>query len=277
MAQRKRYCQVGLGGRSGMYTEGIWKDYAAVAELVGLCDTNQARMDLANSKRPAGLPAIPTFLAGGFERMIAQCKPDVVIVTSMDVTHSDYIIRAMELGCDVVTEKPMTTDETRCRAILDAIERTGRKIQVTFNYRYSPPRSQLKQLLMEGVIGDVLSVDFTWLLNTHHGADYFRRWHRNRRNSGSLLVHKATHHFDLVNWWLGAWPEEVSAFGSLRYYTPRMGDQLGLQGRGERCHGCPVSSQCKFHLDLAKVGDLKEMYLDAEHCDGYFRDRCVFS
>ena len=52
---------------------------------------------------------------------------------------------------------------------------------------------------MSGVIGNVVSVDFHWLLDTRHGADYFRRWHRNKRNSGGLLVHKATHHFDLVN------------------------------------------------------------------------------
>ena len=41
-----------------------------------------------------------------------------------------------------------------------------------------------------------------WLLDTRHGADYFRRWHRNKNNSGGLMVHKATHHFDLVNWWM---------------------------------------------------------------------------
>jgi predicted dehydrogenase len=77
---------------------------------------------------------------------------------------------------------------------------------VTFNYRYSPFRSQVKELLMSGEIGDVLSVDFHWLLNTVHGADYFRRWHSNKAISGGLMVHKATHHFDLVNWWLSDMP-----------------------------------------------------------------------
>ena len=63
--------------------------------------------------------------------------------------------------------------------------------------RTSPPRTQVKDILMSGVIGDVLSVDFHWMLNTHHGADYFRRWHRNKKNSGGLMVHKASHHFDV--------------------------------------------------------------------------------
>src|SRR5882757_4265875 len=121
-------------------------------------------------------------------------KPDFVIVTTVDATHNDYIIRAMTAGCDVITEKPLTTTAEKCQQILDAGKRTGRRCRVTFNYRYSPPRSQVKDILMSGEIGDVLSVDFHWLLNTHHGADYFRRWHSQKANSGGLMVHKATLH-----------------------------------------------------------------------------------
>ncbi len=277
MANRKRYCQIGLGSRSGMYTRAIWNRYADIAELVGLCDTNPGRMDLVNQRRPEGHPEIPTYSAEQFDQMIAQCRPDAVIVTTVDGTHHQYIIRAMELGCDAITEKPMTTDADKCRAILEAQARTGRKLRVTFNYRYSPPRSQVKQMILDGVIGDVLAVDFTWLLNTRHGADYFRRWHRHRDNSGSLLVHKATHHFDLVNWWLDSVPQRVSAFGARQFYTPATADRLGLAGRSERCHGCPVAEKCDFRLDLAGNENLKALYLDNEAHDGYFRDRCVFS
>jgi hypothetical protein len=147
---------------------------------------------------------------------------------------------------------------------------------VTFNYRYSPPRSQVKDLLMSGVIGDVLSVDFHWLLDTFHGADYFRRWHANKVNSGGLMVHKATHHFDLVNWWLSAVPVTVSAMGKREFYTPQMAKRLGLQSHHERCLTCPEKSRCGFFMDLGKDRGLKELYLDQERYDGYFRDRCVF-
>jgi hypothetical protein len=120
----------------------------------------------------------------------------------------------MNAGCDVITEKPMTTDAPQCLQILETCRRTGRRCRVAFNYRYSPPRAQVKDLLMRGEIGDVLSVDFHWLLNTHHGADYFRRWHSQKKISGGLFVHKSTHHFDLVNWWLGAVPVSVAATGT---------------------------------------------------------------
>ncbi|MBM3311531.1 MAG: Gfo/Idh/MocA family oxidoreductase, partial [Candidatus Aminicenantes bacterium] len=199
-----------------------------------------------------------------------------VIVTTVDSVHDDYIVRAMGRGCDAVTEKPMTNDEDKCRRILEAVRRTGRTLRVTFNYRYSPPRTQVKDLLMSGVIGDVLSVDFHWMLNTHHGADYFRRWHSEKRYSQGLQVHKATHHFDLVHWWLSAVPVTVFATGKREFYTPSMARRFGLQSHHERCRTCPEKAACGFELDLAANPSLKELYLDNEGYDGYFRDRCVF-
>ncbi|MCA9896490.1 MAG: Gfo/Idh/MocA family oxidoreductase, partial [Anaerolineae bacterium] len=179
--------------------------------------------------------------------------------------------------CDVITEKPMTTDAVKARRILDTQARTGRKVTVTFNYRYSPPRTQIKDLLMSGVIGEVTSVDFHWLLDTHHGADYFRRWHRNKENSGGLMVHKATHHFDLVNWWLSDVPRRVYADGARYFYRPETGDRYGLTARTDRCHTCPEANRCPFALKMADIPSLKALYLDSEQYDGYFRDRCVFS
>lgn len=277
--KRTRYVHVGIGGRSVMYTRAVTETFRDHAELLAICDTNQGRMDLFNRRqKEKGLPEVPTYPAARFDDMIREKKPDTVIVTSgPDVTHADYICRAMELGCDVVTEKPMTTDEVRCARILRTVARTGRKVQVTFNYRYSPPRSQVKEMIDRGDIGEILSVDFAWLLDTRHGADYFRRWHRRLGNSGSLLVHKATHHFDLVNWWISDAPDEVFCHASRRYYTPEHADELGLQGRGERCLDCGARAKCRFALDLAANPDMKALYLDNERYDGYFRDRCVFA
>ena len=280
MAQeKKRYAQVGIGGRSGMYTGAITETYKDIAKLVALCDINPGRMALRNRDlERKGHAAVPTYAAEDFDKMVAETQCERVVVTSgPDVTHSDHIIRAMELGCDVISEKPMTTDEARCRKILETVKATGRHCQVTFNYRYAPYRSQVKELLMAGEIGKVLSMDFTWLLDTGHGADYFRRWHRQLGNSGSLLVHKATHHFDLVNWWIDDVPEEVFCHGSLEYYTPATAERLGLAGRSERCLDCPRATDCPFYLDLAGNEGLKALYLDNEQYDGYFRDRCVFS
>jgi predicted dehydrogenase len=89
----------------------------------------------------------------------------------------------------------MTTDEKKAQNILDTQKRTGKKLRVTFNYRYAPGNTKIRELIMDGAIGDIFSVHFEWLLDIRHGADYYRRWHRNKHNSGGLLVHKSTHHF----------------------------------------------------------------------------------
>lgn len=273
---RRRYAIVGTGSRHAMYRNAIVGEYAPHAELVALCDINPGRVDLSRRWCADKGATVPGYAAADFDRMIREATPEVVIVTTVDATHDEYIVRAMEAGCDVITEKPMTTTAEKCQRILDAKRRTGRKLRVTFNYRYSPPRTQVKDLLMSGAIGDVLSVDFHWLLNTVHGADYFRRWHSQKRFSGGLMLHKATHHFDLVNWWLSATPVAVNAVGKREFYTPAMARRLGLRSHHERCHTCPEKRACTFLLDLAATPTLKALYLDNEHHDGYFRDRCVF-
>jgi predicted dehydrogenase len=276
-AEKKRCAIVGTGSRSYMYHEALLGPYAPYWELVGLCDVNPGRLRLAQGSafQKSGAK-IPIYDAQDFRRMIAETKPQRVIVTTVDGFHHQYIVRAMELGCDVISEKPMTIDEAKCQQIIDTQKKTGRECTVTFNYRYSPPRTQVKDLLMSGVIGDILSVDFHWLLNTHHGADYFRRWHSQKKFSGGLMIHKATHHFDLVNWWLSAIPVSVSATGKREFYTPQMARRFGLENHHERCLTCPEKEKCGFELDLRKNENLKRLYLDNENYDGYFRDRCVF-
>ncbi len=274
---RRRFAIVGTGSRHKMYQMAIETTYQEHAQLVALCDLNPGRVEVARRlSAKNGVPVPPGYAHTDFDRMVAETKPDFVIVTTVDSTHDDYIVRAMELGCDVITEKPLTNTAAKCQRILDARRRTGRHLRVTFNYRYSPPRTQVKDILMSGEIGDVLSVDFHWMLNTTHGADYFRRWHSHKKFSQGLMLHKASHHFDLANWWVGALPETVWGVGKREFYTPAMAKRFGLESHHERCHTCPEQAKCGFFMDLAANPELKELYLDQEHYDSYFRDQCVF-
>lgn len=274
----KRYALVGTGGRAGLFIEAIGSTYRESARLVGFCDTNQTRMNYANRLlAQSGAAPVPTFSAAEFEEMIDETSPDIVIVTSIDRTHDDYIIRALQAGCDVITEKPMTIDAERALRITEAIEESGRQVRVTFNYRYAPHHSKVRELLMKGTIGEVFSVHFEWLLNTEHGADYFRRWHREKRNSGGLLVHKSTHHFDLVNFWLNSAPEQVYAMGDLRFYGRENAERRGETQFYARAHGSALAKEDPFALHMADNPQLSALYLEAEHEDSYYRDQSVFS
>ncbi|WP_159882122.1 Gfo/Idh/MocA family protein [Paenibacillus puerhi] len=278
MSAKKTYVLVGSGGRAEFFYSAICTHYKETSQLLAFCDINQTRMDYANKRlvEKYDYPAVSTYKSDEFDKMIAEKKPDAVIVTSVDRTHHTYIIRAMELGCDVITEKPMTVDEEKCQEILDTVERTGKNVRVTFNYRYAPHHTKARELIEDGVIGKVTSVHFEWLLNTKHGADYFRRWHRDKRNSGGLLVHKSTHHFDLVNFWIGSQPETVFAFGDLLFYGRENAENRGETKFYERATGNKNAENDPFALHLDSNPHLKAMYLDAEHEDGYRRDQSVF-
>lgn len=278
MTRKKKYAQVGIGGRARFFYEAIARDFSDTSELVAFCDINQTRMNYANKvlQEKYNYKPVPTYTCDKFDEMIKNEKPDIVIVTSIDRTHHTYITRAMELGCDVITEKPMTIDEEKAQDILDTIERTGRNLRVTFNYRYAPHNTKIKELIMDDTIGEIYSVHFEWLLNTKHGADYFRRWHRDKRNSGGLLVHKSTHHFDLVNFWLDTQPEIVFALGDLRFYGRENAEKRGITKFYYRAYGSEIAKNDPFAIHLEENETLKAMYLDAEKEDGYLRDQSVF-
>lgn len=262
----KTYAIVGAGSRcTSMFALPMVNKFADVVKIVGVYDPNFKRAELLQQKCGGTFPVYSSF-----EEMIRNAKPDVVLVTTIDSYHHEYIIKALEMGCDAITEKPMTIDEDKCNAILEAERRTGRKVTVTFNMRYRPFAARIKELLLNGAVGQILSIHFEWFLDTSHGADYFRRWHRRKENSGGLLIHKSTHHFDFMNWLVEEEPVEVAAFGTLRYYGPTR------EQRGERCLTCDYKATCEFYLDIGK-NSLKELYLECESVDGYYRDQCVFS
>ena len=278
MSSKKRYAIVGLGSRARFFYQALASTYAENSEIAAFCDINQGRMNYANSVlvNELGADPVPTYPAWGFERMIEEAKPDVVLVTSIDRTHHIYIIKAMEMGCDVITEKPLTVDAEKCQAILDTVKKTGRGLRVTFNYRYAPHNTKIRELIRDGVIGYVTSVHFEWLLDTQHGADYFRRWHRDKRNSGGLLVHKSTHHFDLVNFWLAAQPRTVFAMGDLLFYGRENAERRGMRQFYYRATGSKAAENDPFALDLRANPSLEKMYLENEEYDGYLRDQSVF-
>lgn len=278
MSKKTRYAIVGTGSRSYMYAESLADEFKEHGELVALCDMNRTRMQAMQQRLvdEYQAPEIPAYTPDQLEKMIGDEKVDALIVTSIDRTHHDYICRGMRAGCDAISEKPMTIDADKAQEIYRTIRETGRSLRVTFNYRYAPRNSKIRELLASGVIGEVKSVHFEWLLDTQHGADYFRRWHRDKRNSGGLMVHKATHHFDLVNWWLGTRPKEVFAWGDLVYYG-----RANAEARGETRfydRGTDkAAAEDPFALNLKSSDKLKGLYLDAEHEDGYRRDQSVFS
>jgi len=263
---RTRYALVGTGNRgTTMWGRELLAGWSEYVELVGICDLNLMRAERARAMIGSDAP-----LYSDFDAMMEEQRPSLVIVCTPDDTHDDIVVRALEGGADVISEKPMTTTREKIARIREAEARTGRRVDVSFNYRFSPTAARIKELIKEGAIGDVTSVDFHWYLDNQHGADYFRRWHAFTRHSGSLFVHKATHHFDLLNWYLDSDPAEVRGFAQLLHY--------GRNGpfRGERCRTCPHKHECDYYMDLSADPFLDALYEEPSAVDGYHRDACVY-
>lgn len=268
---RIRYVLAGVGGRGlGFFAEALRGDFRAHGELVGLFDLSRARLEGVNRQWGTTLPVYTDFGA-----MLREVDPDGVIIATSDASHADYVVQTLEAGKRVVCEKPLGVSAAQVRRVLDAAAAHPSPTSVvTHNMRYEAAIEQIKSLIADGSLGQILNILCHENLDRHHGADYFRRWHRFRANSGGLLVQKGSHHFDTLNWLVGSRPRRVVARGGLYHY--------GRRGpfRSYRCTGCPFTGQCVYDADLPRWaeahGELGELYKAAEGDTGYVRDGCVF-
>lgn len=267
-ASRLKVALVGAGMRGvnawGKTLVHPYKDYI---EMVALCDINLKRAEFAKSYMQTDAPV---YQASDFDGMVKKTKPDVVVVATTDCFHTKYAVRAMELGCDVLSEKPLATEALQCQELLATEARTGKKIITTFNARHHTYAEEIKKVIMGGSLGKIISAEFQEYLDVTHGASYFRRWHGKSGFSGTLLCHKASHHFDQMNWFLDAEPVEVNAFGDVSFY----GKNNAF--RSKNCRECQFTEKCNFYWDITKDKFLMDLYASCENEDGYLRDSCVW-
>ena len=226
-------------------------NFNKTSELVAILDIDRTRVETFCSKAEIDMPF---YLPKDFNRMIREQRPDVILVVSQDYSHCEYIVKGLRSGCDVIVEKPMVISQEQIRKVMAAEKASGKQVRVAFNYRYTPTHQKLKRMIQSGMLGRITNIEFTYNLDTFHGASYFYRWNRSRENSGGLCIHKCTHHFDLINWWLDDDPVEVYAHGALNYYGSKgalrpMKNGQALSPVDEKRH-CPYF---KKHY-AAKIG-----------------------
>ncbi|EGL81473.1 oxidoreductase domain protein [Caldalkalibacillus thermarum TA2.A1] len=278
----KKYVICGVSNRAmGMFIGPMLEHFTEGHSIVGLLDADPRRFEVCVTAYPA-LKEIPTYFPEQFEDMMKATQPDALIVTSRDDTHVDYILKGLAYDLTVITEKPMVTNAEDAYKVLKAEAKSRGKVIVAFNYRYNPFHRKIKEMVLEGKVGRVTSIDLNWYIDTYHGSSYFKRWHRIRKNSGGLSVHKSTHHFDLVNWWIDQKPVEVFAYGALHYYGPE-GELNPKREAGRFCGTCDVKIDCPYYMrwtsrtnqtsvrdDHLKIEDMSQQYTN------YRPDACIF-
>ncbi|OXM87956.1 Gfo/Idh/MocA family oxidoreductase [Paenibacillus rigui] len=279
----KKYVICGVSTRAnGMFIKPMLDTFRSHCEIVGLLDADPGRFANCFRKFPT-LSGLPVYRPDQFDQMIRETNPDTVIVAGADHTHAEYIVKALEHDLEVISEKPMVTTGIDCLRVIEAQKHSKGKLHVAFNYRYAPIHTRIKELVREGRIGRVTSVDLNWYLDTYHGASYFKRWNRKRSHSGGLSIHKSTHHIDLVNWWIDQKPVEAFAYGALNYFGPD-GEMNPSKEDGRYCGACHVKQQCSYFMRWSTRS--KEVVPEDDHLTGietkpsaytgYRADACIF-
>ncbi|MFC0558299.1 Gfo/Idh/MocA family protein [Halalkalibacter alkalisediminis] len=277
----QRIVVCGLSNRAlEMFINPIITKFSHENEIVGLLDNDEKRVDLCKERFPE-LAFLPSYTPQQFSQMVNETNATTVIVTSRDDTHVDYILQGLEHDLHIISEKPMVTTSFDAKRVMEAEAKSKGTVHVAFNYRYSPFHRKIKELILSGKIGRITSIDLNWYIDTYHGASYFKRWNRMREFSGGLSVHKSTHHFDLVNWWIDQKPEQVFAYGALNYYG-KDGELNPSPVDHRFCGTCTEKHACGYYMrwnnrtDSSAVKDDHIKFEEKQNYTNYRPDACIF-
>ncbi|MCM3238499.1 Gfo/Idh/MocA family oxidoreductase [Heyndrickxia oleronia] len=264
-----------------MYIEAILTYFKQNNRIVGLIDPDPRRVELCKEKYPE-LRNLPSGQPEAIDQMINELKPDILLVAGRDDTHVNYILKGLQHHLTVITEKPMVTNVKDVKKVIDAEAKSNGKVIVAFNYRYNPFHRKIKEMILEDKLGGITSIDLNWYIDTYHGASYFKRWNRRRDFSGGLSIHKSTHHFDLVNWWINQNPVEVFAFGALNYYG-KDGELNPSQANHRYCGTCDEKSACQYYRrwtnrrnSFSVKDDHLSSNIEESAYTNYRPDACIF-
>jgi hypothetical protein len=191
-----------------------------------------------------------------WEDLLARGKiADTALVCTPDQMHVAPALAALDLGYDVLLEKPMATTVGDCIRLVQAAHRTGRLLQVCHELRYTPFFETIHHIVVSGRLGEIITVEHRENVSYWHMAHSFVRgnW-RNKRLSSPMILAKCCHDLDILFWNLGPC-RQLSSFGSLIHFRP----DKAPPGAAERCTaGCSVADTCpwyapRLYLDLTPL------------------------
>ena len=231
---------LGMGNRGTAYASKLLK-YPEEAQVVAMADNRRIRLDAAN--KHLHLPE--EMLFDSADAILAQPKlADYMIIATQDAQHKDHALRAMALGYDLLLEKPISNRLGDVVEITKAAETMGRKVFICHVLRYTVFYQQIKRLIDEGAIGDLVTIEAIEQVGFHHYCHSYVRgnWH-NEAASSPMILAKCSHDMDILLWLTGKKCQKVSSFGCLTHFKA----ENRPEGATERCVDCPLD--CPAHAN----------------------------
>ncbi len=232
---------VGCGARSQTYC-GLAAAHPERYRVVAGADPRSTRVE--KLREISGNPHFRGFESD--EEFFAQPKmADVCIIGTQDAYHLTPASRALDLGYDILLEKPVSTDLPGIRALLEKSERLGRKILVCHVLRYSPFFVEVKKIVASGQLGEIMTIDAREGVEPWHQAhSYVRGSWAKTAEATPMLIAKCCHDTDILSWLADRPCERVSSFGRLTHFTKASAPV----GAPEYClEGCPVEETCAYN------------------------------
>ena len=233
--EKMRLGMIGVGGRGGLYR--LWQENPRV-QIVGGADVRPAALEALAKDVPGA------FVTDDYRRLLERKDIDSVAVCTPDWLHHEHATAALAAGKNVFCEKPLAITIEQCDDILRAWQKSGRRMMVGFNMRYFSFVVKMKELVDQGLIGDIKTV-WTRHFISFGGRFYYHDWHANSRTSTGLLLQKATHDLDVMHWICNTHTVRTAAFGKLMVYGGDKPNDL-------RCRNCPIQATCPE--DAARTG-----------------------
>lgn len=229
---------IGLGNRGSVYADNLIKQKDV--KIVSVCDTDIK--SLKKAQEVYGVAAENTFL--NENEFFAAKRADVLLIATLDGLHCRQAVRGMQLGYDVLLEKPVAPNLAEVNEIYSAAQKYGREVVICHNLRYTPFYQKIKLLIAGGRIGKVVGVEQSENVAYHHYMCSFIRgkWHKSAQTS-SIILQKCCHDLDIISWLIGgAEVESVQSFGGLNYYAA----ENKPAGAADRCMQCGFKD-CRYN------------------------------
>lgn len=237
---------LGVGARGG-FTYGRYMNTCKDKfKIVALCDKNPEKLgkysDMFNVGKDACYMDEDTFFQ--------EKHSDLLVVASLDNDHVRHAIKALELGYNILLEKPISVSEDECDELLAKAKASKGKILVCHVLRYTAMMRKVKQLLDSGIIGKLVMLDQTEQIEYWHMAHSYVRgnWRREDETSPILLA-KSCHDLDLIQYFVGSKCKDVSSSGSLAWFK----EENAPEGAAKRCLDCKYKDECCYSAEKLYV------------------------
>ena len=273
---------VGAGGRGNAYG-GFALEYPKELNVVGVAEPDPVRRERFVTQHDIA----PDMIFHDWQSLLAsgEKRAATAINCTMDRFHFESTMKMLDMGYDVLLEKPMTPILRENVRLVQRAEETGRLLQVCHVLRYTPFWQALRHVVQSGRLGRIISVTHRENLAYYHMAHSFVRgnW-RNEASSGPMILSKCCHDLDILLWILRQPVAHLNSFGSMIHFRP----EHAPEGATERCtDGCPAADTCKYEATKLYARDgngwphnavsyipTKEARLEALKTDWY--GRCVY-